>query len=130
MLKRQAKLIYGDRRSRMVTTLGKECILTRRKHSYPSTGVSSLSFLQQIFLTQELNQGLLHCRCILYQLSYQGSPYPSKILVMLFILSQWCFYKVLCFAILINLMFVYFWPCCTARGILVSQSQVELMSPA
>ena len=28
-------------------------------------GVDSLSFLQQIFLTQELNQGLLHCRQIL-----------------------------------------------------------------
>ena len=34
----------------------------------------SLSLLQQIFLTQELNQGLLHFRQILYQLSYQGSP--------------------------------------------------------
>ena len=33
-----------------------------------------LSVLQQIFLTQELNQGLLHCRRILYQLRYQGSP--------------------------------------------------------
>ena len=39
-----------------------------------NTGVGSLSFLQQIFLTQELNQGLLHCRWILYQLRYQGSP--------------------------------------------------------
>ena len=29
--------------------------------------------LQQIFPTQESNQGLLHCRKILYQLSYQGS---------------------------------------------------------
>ena len=28
-----------------------------------------------IFLTQELNGGLLHCRRILYQLSYQGSPW-------------------------------------------------------
>ena len=36
--------------------------------------VGSLSPLQQIFPTQELNQGLLHCRQILYQLSYQGSP--------------------------------------------------------
>ena len=27
-----------------------------------------------IFPTQELNQGLLHCRWILHQLSYQGSP--------------------------------------------------------
>ena len=38
-----------------------------------NTGVGSLSLLQ-IFLTQESNQGLLHCRQILYQLSYQGSP--------------------------------------------------------
>ena len=39
-----------------------------------NTGVGSLSLLQWIFLTQELNQGLLHHRRILYQLSYQGSP--------------------------------------------------------
>ena len=38
-----------------------------------NTGVGSLSLPQQIFLTQELNQGLLHCRQILYQLSHQGS---------------------------------------------------------
>ena len=37
-------------------------------------GVGSLSLLQQIFPTQESNRGLLHCRWILYQLSYQGSP--------------------------------------------------------
>ena len=39
-----------------------------------NTGVSSLSLLQQIFLTQESNWGVMHCRQILYQLSYQGSP--------------------------------------------------------
>ena len=39
-----------------------------------NTGVGSLSLLQQIFLTQEFNWGLLHCWWILYQLSYQGSP--------------------------------------------------------
>ena len=33
----------------------------------------SLSF-PQFFLTQELNRAFLHCRQILYQLSYQGSP--------------------------------------------------------
>ena len=32
-----------------------------------------LSLLQQMFPTQELNPGLLHCRWILYQLSY-GNP--------------------------------------------------------
>ena len=36
--------------------------------------MDSLSLLQQIFPTQESNQGLLHCRRILYQLIYQGSP--------------------------------------------------------
>ena len=39
-----------------------------------NTGVGSLSLLQGIFPTQELNRCLLHCRGILYQLSYQGSP--------------------------------------------------------
>ena len=38
-----------------------------------NTGLDSLSLLQWIFLTQESNRGLLHCRQILYQLSYQGS---------------------------------------------------------
>ena len=37
-------------------------------------GVGSLSLLQEIFPTHELNQGLLHCRPILYQLNYQGNP--------------------------------------------------------
>ena len=39
-----------------------------------NTGVGSLSLLQGIFLTQELNWGLLHCMQNLYQLNYQGSP--------------------------------------------------------
>ena len=39
-----------------------------------NTGVDSLSLRQGIFLTQELNQGLLYCRLILHQLSYRESP--------------------------------------------------------
>ena len=35
-----------------------------------NTRVGSLSLLQRIFLTQEKNWGLLHCRWIFYQLSY------------------------------------------------------------
>ena len=42
-----------------------------------NTGVGSHSLLQGIFLTQELNPGLLHCRWILYHLSHQRSP-PSR----------------------------------------------------
>ena len=37
-----------------------------------------VSLLQGIFPTQESNQGLLHCRWILYQLSYEGSPSGRK----------------------------------------------------
>ena len=39
-----------------------------------NTGMDGLSLLQWIFPSQESNWGLLHCRWILYQLSYQGSP--------------------------------------------------------
>ena len=39
-----------------------------------NNGVGNLPLLQGIFPTQESNQGFLHCRRILYQLSYQGSP--------------------------------------------------------
>ena len=38
-----------------------------------NTGIGSLSLLQRIFPTQELNWDLLHCKQILYQLSYQES---------------------------------------------------------
>jgi len=37
-------------------------------------GVDSLSLLQGIFPIQGSNPGLLHCRQILYQLRYKGSP--------------------------------------------------------
>ena len=43
------------------------------------TRVGSLSLLWGIIPTQESNQDLLHCRQILYQLSYQGSPYCSYV---------------------------------------------------
>ena len=39
-----------------------------------NTGVDSPSLLQGIFMIQESNRDLLHCRQILHQLSYQGSP--------------------------------------------------------
>ena len=39
-----------------------------------STGVGCHALLQGIFPTWWSNLGLLHCRCILYRLSHQGSP--------------------------------------------------------
>jgi len=35
-------------------------------------------FSRGIFLTQELNHGLLHCTRILYQLSYEGSNSENR----------------------------------------------------
>ena len=40
-----------------------------------NTGVGSLSLLQGDFPSQESNQGLLHCKWIVYPLSNQGSPH-------------------------------------------------------
>ena len=48
-----------------------------------NTGVGSLSLLQWIFPTEESNRGLLHCRRILYQLSYEGTSYQILIKVLL-----------------------------------------------
>ena len=39
------------------------------------TGVGCCALLQETFLNQESNPGLLHCRWILYQLSHWGSFY-------------------------------------------------------
>ena len=50
-----------------------------------NTGLGSLYFLQGNFPTRELNWLLLHCRWILYQLNYQGSPKEG------WSLNNWCF---------------------------------------
>ena len=39
-----------------------------------NTGMSSLSLPQRIFPPQESHQGLLHCKRLLYQASYQEIP--------------------------------------------------------
>ena len=43
-----------------------------------NTGVGSLSLLQQILPTKELNCSLLHFTCLLYQMNCQGSPVCSS----------------------------------------------------
>ena len=52
-----------------------------RKPKY--TGVGSLSLLQQNFQTQEINHGLLPCRQILYQPSYQQLRLPGQSILVL-----------------------------------------------
>ena len=55
---------------------------TRLLHPWDSpsknTRVGCHFLLQGIFLTQGSNPGLLHCRQILYQLSYEGNPSKYK----------------------------------------------------
>ena len=45
-----------------------------------NTGVGSLSLLRCIFLTQESNQGLLHCRRILYSWATRQTPFTDLLL--------------------------------------------------
>ena len=52
-------------------TLQADSLLSEPPGKPKNTGVSSLSLLQGNFQTQESDQGLLHCRHVLYQLSYQ-----------------------------------------------------------
>ena len=52
---------------------------TRLPCSWTFPGKKTRVGIQGIFPTQELNPGLLHCRQILYQLSYTGSEDSSRI---------------------------------------------------
>ena len=65
------------------STLQEDSLPAKPQWKPKNTGVGSLSVLQRIFATQELNQGLLNCRQILYQLSYQGSPLTKSCLTRL-----------------------------------------------
>ena len=51
-----------------------DSLLAEPQGKSKNTGVGSLFLFQTLFLTQESNHGLLHCRLILFQMSYQGSP--------------------------------------------------------
>jgi len=55
-------------------SLKADSVLSEPPGKPKNTGVGSLSLLQGNFPNQESNWGLLHCRKILYQLNYQGSP--------------------------------------------------------
>ena len=55
-------------------TLQADSLLSEAQGKPMNTGVHNLALFQRILSTQESNQGLLHCRWILYQLGHQGSP--------------------------------------------------------
>ena len=57
-----------------VSCIAGDSLLAEPQGKPKNTGMGSLSLLQWVFPTQESNWGLLHCRWILYQRSYHGSP--------------------------------------------------------
>ena len=62
-----------------------------------NTGVGCHFLLQEIFLTQGSNLGLLHCRQILYHLSHQGSP--TVIITSVKTKKEWIFISLYLFII-------------------------------
>ena len=72
-------LLQGDLPNRGIKprspALQEDSLLSEPPGKPMNTAVGSLSLVQRIFLTQESNRGFLHCRWILYQLSYWGSPF-------------------------------------------------------
>ena len=53
-----------------------------------NTGVGSHSLLQEIFRTQGLNLGFLHCRQVLYHLGHQRRVLHSRSLLFIYFLYQ------------------------------------------
>ena len=72
------------------TTLWVDSLPSEPPGNPKNARVGSLSLLQGIFPTQESSWGLLHCRWILYQLSYQGEinfGYNSHFYLFIFVQS-------------------------------------------
>ena len=65
----------------MSPALQVDSLATEPPRKPKNTGVGRQSLLQGIFQPQELNWGLLHCRWILHQLSYQISPFHQYIIL-------------------------------------------------
>ena len=69
-----SKWKWSESRSVMSNSLQPHRLYSPWDSPGQNTAVGSLFLLQGIFPTQGSNQGLLHCRRILYQLSHQRNP--------------------------------------------------------
>ena len=84
-------------------TLQADSSLSEPPGKLKNIGVGSLSLLQGIFPTQKSIQGLLYCRWILYQLSYQRSPCYTTVRVhcsqvlCTYVCARMCMYTFVCF---------------------------------
>ena len=82
----------GSSQSRPPTSQA-DSLQTELQQKPKITGVGSLSLLQWIFPTQRSNQGLLHCKWILSQMSYEGSRLSLSLSVCMYIYTY-----ILCYA--------------------------------
>ena len=72
-------------------TMQADSLLSEPLGKHKNIGMGSLSLLQGILPAQGSNEDLLHCRQILYQLSYQGIPVCFLLLsnnIPLYVLAQ------------------------------------------
>ena len=74
----------SESHSIMSDSLGPHGLYSSWNSPGQNTGVGSLSLLQWIFLAQESNWRLLHCRGILYQLSYLRKELKNSLTGMIF----------------------------------------------
>ena len=93
-----------------------------------NTGGGSLSLLQQIFPIQELNQDLLHCKWVLYQLNYQGNPRMITVFLLFFFLAD-LFFSIL-FIYYFNFIFKLYIIVLVLPNIKMNLPQVYMCSPS
>ena len=86
--KREQLIILGSESHLLVSDLRLHGLYSPWNSLGQNTGVGSLSLLQGIFPIQGLNAGLLHCRCILYQLNHLREGKEKKTVSVHFLTSK------------------------------------------
>ena len=87
------------------------------------------AFLQGIFQTQESNLGLLHCRQILYQLSYEGSPERAESKLTFLVWQFKHLRQPLVAAILHNDGTSFYCPCCQVASVVSDSVRPHRQQP-
>ena len=93
------------------------------------TRVGCHAFLQGIFQTQESNLGLLHCRQILYQLSYEGSPERAESKLTFLVWQFKHLRQPLVAAILHNDGTSFYCPCCQVASVVSDSVRPHRQQP-
>ena len=85
------KVIESESRSVVPNSLQPHGLYSPWNSPGQNPGVGGLTLLQRIFPTQDSDWVLLHCKQILYQLSYQGDSSKYTISILAYSLSDFIF---------------------------------------